>query len=89
MADIFAGYTASDRAWAFWIAKELEALGHRPHVHEWEIESGAWIEQRDDADHNWTKDSAAGVPADAMEGLGRAAEAEALRQRYRLQVPNE
>jgi hypothetical protein len=24
MADIFIGYTAADRDWAFWIAKELE-----------------------------------------------------------------
>jgi hypothetical protein len=28
MADIFVGYMASDRDWAFWIGKELEALGH-------------------------------------------------------------
>jgi hypothetical protein len=40
MADIFVSYTASDRDWAFWIAKELEALGHAPHIHEWEIKSG-------------------------------------------------
>ena len=56
MADIFISYTASDRDWAFWIAKELEALGNIPHVHEWEVERGAdiyaWMEQRHDtADH--------------------------------------
>ena len=38
----------SDRDWAFWIAKELEALGHTPHIHEWEIKGGddiyAWME---------------------------------------------
>jgi hypothetical protein len=56
VADIFVSYTGSDRDWAFWIAKELEALGHTPHIHEWEIESGAdiyaWMEQRHDAaDH--------------------------------------
>ncbi len=56
MANIFISYTAADRDWAFWIAKELEALGHIPHVHEWEIERGgdiyAWMEQRHDtADH--------------------------------------
>src|SRR3984957_5560492 len=56
MADIFISYTSSDRDWAFWIAKELEALGHAPHIHEWEIKSGddiyAWMEQRHDAaDH--------------------------------------
>jgi tetratricopeptide (TPR) repeat protein len=56
VADIFVSYTGSDRDWAFWIAKELEAFGHTPHVHEWEIASGddiyAWMEQRHDAaDH--------------------------------------
>ena len=56
MADIFISYTSSDRDWAFWVAKELQALGHVPHVHEWEIKGGddiyAWMEQRHDAaDH--------------------------------------
>jgi tetratricopeptide (TPR) repeat protein len=56
MADVFVSYTSSDREWAFWIAKELEALGHTPRVHEWEIKGGddiyAWMEQRHDAaDH--------------------------------------
>jgi tetratricopeptide (TPR) repeat protein len=56
MADIFVSYTSSDREWAFWVAKELEALGHTPHIHEWEIRSGAdiyaWMERRHDvADH--------------------------------------
>jgi tetratricopeptide (TPR) repeat protein len=56
MADIFISYTSSDRDWAFWIAHELEALGHVPHVHEWEIPAGgdimAWITQRhSQADH--------------------------------------
>jgi tetratricopeptide (TPR) repeat protein len=56
VADIFISYTSSDRDWAFWIAKELEALGHTPRVHEWEIKGGddiyAWMEQRHDAaDH--------------------------------------
>ena len=50
MADIFISYTSSDRDWAFWIAHELEALGHIPHVHEWEISGGddivAWMEER-------------------------------------------
>src|SRR5262252_4048238 len=53
VADIFVSYTSSDRDWAFWTAKELEALGHTPHVHEWEIKAGddiyAWMEQRHDA----------------------------------------
>ena len=53
---IFISYTSSDRDWAFWIAKELEALGHTPHVHEREIKGGdevyAWMETRHDtADH--------------------------------------
>jgi tetratricopeptide (TPR) repeat protein len=56
VADIFVSYTGSDREWAFWIAKELKALAHTPHVHEWEIKGGddiyAWMEQRHDAaDH--------------------------------------
>jgi tetratricopeptide (TPR) repeat protein len=56
VADIFISYTSSDRDWAFWIAKELEALGHAPHIHEWEIKGGddiyAWMAQRHDAaDH--------------------------------------
>jgi tetratricopeptide (TPR) repeat protein len=56
MAEIFISYTSSDRDWAFWIAKELEALGHEPHIHEWEIKGGddiyAWMEQRHNAaDH--------------------------------------
>ena len=56
MADIFVSYTNSDREWAFWIAKELEGLGHTPHIHEWEIGGGddiyAWMERRHDAaDH--------------------------------------
>jgi tetratricopeptide (TPR) repeat protein len=50
VADIFVSYTSSDRDWAFWIAKELEALGHAPRVHEWEINGGddiyAWMEAR-------------------------------------------
>lgn len=53
MADIFVSYTSSDRDWAFWIAKELEALGHTPHVHEWEIKGSediySWMQKRLDA----------------------------------------
>jgi hypothetical protein len=56
LADIFVSYTSSDREWAFWIAQELVRLGHVPHIHEWEVESGqniaAWMEERHDkADH--------------------------------------
>jgi hypothetical protein len=53
MADVFISYTQSDRDWAFWIAKELKELGHKPHIHEWEIKGGediyAWMETRIDA----------------------------------------
>ena len=56
MADFFISYTSSDRYWAHWIGKELTALGHVAHVHEWEIERGGdiygWMEKRlDAADH--------------------------------------
>ncbi|MGE0503592.1 MAG: tetratricopeptide repeat protein [Rhizobiaceae bacterium] len=56
MADIFVSYTSSDRDWAFWIGRELKALGHVAHIHEWEIAGGeniyAWMEERHDAaDH--------------------------------------
>jgi hypothetical protein len=56
MADIFVSYTSSDRDWAFWIGRELEALGHVPHVHDWEIKGSddiyGWMEQHlDAADH--------------------------------------
>jgi tetratricopeptide (TPR) repeat protein len=56
MADFFISYTSSDRYWAHWIGKELTALGHVAHIHEWEIEKGGdiygWMEQRlDAADH--------------------------------------
>jgi hypothetical protein len=56
VADIFVSYTSSDRDWAFWIGKELENLGHTPHIHEWEIPAGGdipkWMDERfDGADH--------------------------------------
>ena len=56
MVDIFVSYTSSDREWAFWIAKELNALGHTPHIHDWEIKGSddvyGWMEQHlDAADH--------------------------------------
>jgi tetratricopeptide (TPR) repeat protein len=56
MADVFVSYTKSDRDWAFWIAAELKELGHKPHIHEWEIKCSddiyAWMEARHDAaDH--------------------------------------
>jgi mannitol/fructose-specific phosphotransferase system IIA component (Ntr-type) len=56
MADMFISYTSSDRDWAFWIGHELESLGHKPRVHDWEIPGGgdimAWMEERHEAaDH--------------------------------------
>ncbi len=45
MAHIFINYTGKDRPWADWIRRELEALGHAPHMHE----GGAvleWIAKR-------------------------------------------
>jgi tetratricopeptide (TPR) repeat protein len=50
MADIFISYTHSDRDWAFWIGTELEAQGHTPRIHEWELPAGgdiiSWMEER-------------------------------------------
>jgi tetratricopeptide (TPR) repeat protein len=50
VADIFVSYTSSDREWAFWIGRELEKLGHKPRVHDWEIQAGGdipqWMEER-------------------------------------------
>jgi tetratricopeptide (TPR) repeat protein len=56
VANIFVSYTKSDRVEADWIANELTALGHTPHVHEREVRSGenfyAWMRQwLDAADH--------------------------------------
>jgi tetratricopeptide (TPR) repeat protein len=56
VADIFVSFTSNDREWAFWIGHELEALGHVPHVHDWEIKGSddiyGWMEHRHDAaDH--------------------------------------
>ena len=56
MAGIFVSYTSGDQAWAFWIAKAIEALGYKAFVHEWEVQAGedilAWMEKRfDEADH--------------------------------------
>jgi hypothetical protein len=56
MADIFVSYTSSDKSWAFSIGKELEALGHTPRIHEWEISGSGDIavrmeDRHDKADH--------------------------------------
>jgi hypothetical protein len=56
VADIFVSYTSSDRDWAQWIATDLRALGHNPHVHEWEVGPGddivAWMEKHHAAAHH-------------------------------------
>ena len=50
MADIFVSFTKSDKQWAHWIAQELTALHHEPHVYDWEIGPGedvvGWMEKR-------------------------------------------
>jgi TIR domain len=50
VADIFISYTSSDQKWAFWVGYELTALGHEPHIHEWELRGGdnimAWMRDR-------------------------------------------
>ena len=50
MSTIFVSYTSSDSKWAEWIAHELKALGHTPHVHAWEIGKGenilGWMQDR-------------------------------------------
>ncbi len=56
MADVFVSYTGSDAEAARWIARELQQLGHTPHIHEWEIKGSddiyAWMKRRHDAaDH--------------------------------------
>ncbi|UVK55358.1 toll/interleukin-1 receptor domain-containing protein [Mesorhizobium sp. AR02] len=56
MADIFISYTSSDSDSARWLHTELTALGHVPHIHEWESAAGediyGWMVKRHDAaDH--------------------------------------
>jgi hypothetical protein len=52
VADIFVSFTKSDQQWAHWIAQELTALDHEPHVQDWEIGPSedivAWMEKRHD-----------------------------------------
>jgi hypothetical protein len=50
----------SDRQWAHWVAQELSALHHEPHVPDWEIVPGedivGWMEKRhDQADYVTTR----------------------------------
>ncbi|WP_461123357.1 FxSxx-COOH system tetratricopeptide repeat protein [Saccharothrix stipae] len=42
--DFFVSYTAADRAWAEWVAWELEAAGHRVLVQAWDMVPGTdWV----------------------------------------------
>ncbi|UYO54669.1 tetratricopeptide repeat protein [Rhodopseudomonas palustris] len=79
MADIFVSYTSSDRDWAFWIAQQLDKLGHSAHVHEWEVSAGEdiseWMERRhDDAEHVLCVVSAAYLKAPYSSWERRAAQ---------------
>ena len=51
MAEAFICDKSSNRAWAFWIAKEIEALDHTPLVRKWSastppIKFSAWCHIR-------------------------------------------
>jgi hypothetical protein len=50
MAEFFISYTSKDRDWANWIGRELEVLGHVPHIDSWEVSAGGnimeWMEKR-------------------------------------------
>jgi hypothetical protein len=39
-ADFFVSYTSADRAWAEWIAWQLEQAGYRVIVQAWDFEPG-------------------------------------------------
>jgi hypothetical protein len=39
-ADFFVSYTGADRAWAQWVAWQLEQTGYRVIVHAWDFEPG-------------------------------------------------
>jgi len=92
MAKIFVSYTASDKAWAFWIAQELEKLGHNPHVHEWEISAGgniaAWMEKHhNDADHTLFVISSAYLTKDYSSWERQAAQWAAASKRPNFALP--
>jgi hypothetical protein len=63
MADIFISYTNSDRDWAFWVAKELEGLGHT------RISTNRRLEAATASMHGWN--SATKSPTCALRPLGR------------------
>jgi TIR domain len=43
--DLFVSYTSEDKEKAFWIGREIQTLGHRPRIHDWEIPPGGDIVQ--------------------------------------------
>ncbi|MDX8033506.1 FxSxx-COOH system tetratricopeptide repeat protein [Lentzea sp. BCCO 10_0856] len=54
MADFFVSYTGADKAWAEWIAWELEAQGHETLVQAWDMVPGTnWV----DVMHKGVQDS--------------------------------
>jgi hypothetical protein len=92
LADIFISYTSSDSEWAFWIAHELEALGHTPHVHEWELSCGddiaAWMDKTHDAaNHILFVVSKAYLGAPYSNWERRAAQWAAVKARPRFALP--
>lgn len=92
MTDIFISYTCSDRKWAAWIGHELEALGYRPHLHEWELSGGddiaAWMEKtQSTADHTVLVVSEAYLHAPYSSWERRAAQWAAIMDRPRFALP--
>jgi hypothetical protein len=92
LADIFISYTNCDRDWAFWIGHELEALGHTPHVHDWELSGGddivAWMDRMHHAaNHILLVISNAYLDADYSNWERRAAQWAAVAARPRFALP--
>jgi 3',5'-cyclic AMP phosphodiesterase CpdA len=56
VAEIFVSYTAEDKGWADWIGLELERLGYKARLFDWEVSAGGnvanWmVDRHDEADH--------------------------------------
>ena len=91
-ADIFVSYTDSDRRWAFWIGRELEKLGHRPRIHDWEIQAGGdiprWMEEcLEKADRALCVISSAYLTQDYSSWAARSAQWAAASQRPNFILP--
>jgi hypothetical protein len=92
MADIFVSYSSNDRDWAFWIGHQLLSLGHKPHLHDWELSGGgdiaAWMEKtHDNADHILCVVSAAYLTAPYSSWERRAAQWAAAKNRAGFALP--